>query len=205
MIILKKEEEALIDNVINKVQIYMTQSNQNLFALANSTGFSYQPFYRLMKKNNLPTLSSLFLIASHFKCSIEELISEKIFIDIVVVDKIDNITQQSKNLFRIYLTLEEYTPYIQNEFIGVITDKIKSAQIVELYLKVNKFDSDGIFITSYNNKLHKVNVTSISSKFIITELNGEEEKISIENIHPIAKFFNTANCFKSTTIFGVQK
>ncbi|MCC2645852.1 MAG: hypothetical protein K0R94_1630, partial [Burkholderiales bacterium] len=61
---LLNQEVTVLDNVINKLQVYMDQNGQTLYGLASTMGFAYQPFYRLMTKKHLPTLNSLSIIAA---------------------------------------------------------------------------------------------------------------------------------------------
>src|SRR5690349_12135949 len=101
-------EHIALTNVINKLQIYMDQNKQTLHGLAATMGFSYQPFYRLITKKHMPTISSLGLIASHLNCSIAEVTSENIFIDINCYKNIDaNFNAANNNKCRVYIPYEK--------------------------------------------------------------------------------------------------
>lgn len=208
---LTNKELALINNIINKLQIDMEKSNQTLYSLSTTLGFEYQPFYRLIKNKKLPTISTLAMITEHFQCSIEELISDKVYIDIHVINNLDEISTLSSNIkkAKISLPIKDYLPYIHNEIFAVKIEELQKLGIeyCKIYFKTEQINDDGIYITFYQNKITQLNVTSTSSKFLIVEFNNQEQRIPREEIQPIAKFFNEALLFKSNNNYtqGVIK
>ena len=93
-------EEKTIDNIIEKLTVYMDRNNQTMHGLATTMGFSYQPFYRLMTKKSLPTITSLASISKYLNCTISQLTDENIFLDIKSFDSIANylIAKSNKNI-----------------------------------------------------------------------------------------------------------
>ncbi|HMT02564.1 MAG TPA: helix-turn-helix transcriptional regulator [Burkholderiales bacterium] len=94
---LTNKELTLINNIIDKLQIDMEKNNQTLYSLSTTLGFEYQPFYRLIKNKKLPTISTLAMITEHLGCSIEELISDKVYIDIHLINNLKEISTLSSS------------------------------------------------------------------------------------------------------------
>jgi len=188
------KESRLVDNIITKLQIYMAQNNQTLYSLATTIGFAYQPFYRLIKNRNLPTISSLSMIADHLNCSIEELISDKFWIYIDVIDNLNAISKIGKNdaQYKIYISCKDYLPHINEKFFALKTKDVKliGVDYCKIYYLTNQINTDGEFIVNYQGKTSVMNVISTSSKFIIVESNNEELRIQQDQIQSVAKFFN---------------
>lgn len=189
-------EDIALNNVINKLQIYMEQTNQTLHGLATTMGFTYQPLYRLMTKKHLPTISSLGLIATHLKCNISELTSENIFIDInCYSDMAANFNTKSNTKCRAYIPYKEYSVLLQHSFFAVkdknTNNKMTSNDnIYQLFYHVDSILMDGLFLVNYNSKKTLITVLSVSSKYIVIEEKNQEVKIDIKSIQPIAKFFS---------------
>jgi hypothetical protein len=203
------KENLLIENIINKLQIYMTKNNQNLYSLATTIGFAYQPFYRLIKNRNLPTISSLAMIADHLHCSIEELINDKIFLDVNVIDnfnEIANLDNYQKS--RIYIPYNNYLQHVHDKFFAIkLTEmRLDGVEYCKVYTIVDQISTDGEFMVNYQDNITQFNVISTSSKFIIIESNNEEQRIQQDQFQPIAKFFCNALLFEpsNTCIQGVK-
>lgn len=209
---LTPRENLLIDNIINKLQLYMTRNNQNLYSLATTLGFAYQPFYRLIKNRNLPTISSLAMIAEHLSCSIEELISDKVFLDIPVIKNFEQIAKLDKlnksATIRIYIPYTEYLPYVHDKFFAIKANepKLEGIDHCKIYTVSQRITTDGQFIVKYQDKITNFEVISTSSKFIITELNNTEQRITHDQFVPLAKFFHSAlvSDLNSSYIQGVK-
>ncbi len=197
---LTNKELALINNIIDKLQIDMEKNNQTLYSLSTTLGFEYQPFYRLIKNKKLPTISTLAMITEHLDCSIEELISDKVYIDIPVINNLKEISTLSSSSIKakVSLPIKDYLPYLNNEIFALKIEELKKLGIeyCKIYFKTDQINGDGIFIATYQKKITQLNITSISSKFLIVEFNNKEQKIPREEIQPIAKFFNEALLFK---------
>lgn len=196
---LNSKEAKLIDNIINKLNIYMERNKQNLFSLANSFGFAYQPFYRLIKYRNLPTITSLAMISDNLNCTIEELISDDIFLDIDVVEQIDSLitpsnTSTTKETIRFHIPYEQYLPYISDKFFAIKLNEnlpVKAEQY-RIYILTDKINIDGNFIVEYQGQLIDLNVISISTKFVIAFIDDQEQRIPQDLLKPIAKLFDDA-------------
>ncbi|MFN8769532.1 MAG: hypothetical protein ACK5Z5_01255 [Neisseriaceae bacterium] len=209
-------ENVALNNVINKLQIYMDKNKQTLYGLATTMGFAYQPFYRLVTKKHLPTISSFGLIASHLNCSISELANENIFIDICCYTNMSaDLNDESGEKCRVYISYQEYQKYLSNRFFAVkcqdivyneINKVVNLGTLYHLFYCVDSFLIDGIYLVKDNDKKKLINVLSISSKFLIIEENGKEVKVDIEQIQPIAKLFSylELNNDKTTKLFGIK-
>lgn len=192
-------ENTIADNIISKLQIYMTQTNQTLYSLASSLGFAYQPFYRLIKNRNIPTMTSLIPIANHLHCSVEELLSDKF---ILIVDMLDNIngfaSTENNPKVKIRIPYKDYLSYVNDKFIALGTNDIKvpGVKYCKIYVMTDQINTDGEFIAKHKGKISVLNVISTSSKFIIVESGNEEQRISQDEIEPVAKLFNSSILFE---------
>lgn len=201
---LSPKEAALIDNIISKLQIHMEKTQQTLFSLSATLGFEYQPFYRLMKNRKLPTISSIAMITEHLQCSIDDLISDKILVEINLVDSMESMQNlELSNLTKIYMPIKEYLPYIHNSFVALKVESIEHLKIeyYKLYCKTNQINTDGRFIARYQEEFVELNVISTSSTFVIIEENGNEERIPQNQIEPVAKFCNNLLMFEANNAY----
>lgn len=204
-------ETPVLDNVINKLHIYMEQNDQTLYGLASKMGFSYQPFYRIITKKHLPTIDSLVMIANHFNCTVSELIADKVFCDINLFAKAnDIIKQQIKSNIRIYIPYTQFLPLVKKEFFcleelpekGILGMDTSDAYV---FYKTEVIDIDGIFLVMHQNKIRLLNVVSISSKYIVVEENKQEIKIEQCEVQALAKFFNFLTINYDSVLAGVLK
>ncbi len=200
---LLNQEVTVLDNVINKLQVYMDQNKQTLYGLASTMGFAYQPFYRLITKKHLPTLNSLTIIAAHFDCSVSELIHEDIFIDINCFDSFDDAAlMKETSKIRVYIPYKQFLPLTHNSFFAVKapaseqTSKQNKGEVqliangCSVFYRLDYINIDGIFLINYKSKNMLIEVLSVSSKYIVALLNGKETKIDVHSIRPIARFFS---------------
>ncbi|MCC2624388.1 MAG: hypothetical protein K0R14_261 [Burkholderiales bacterium] len=218
--LLHKQEATILDNVINKLQIYMDQNKQTLYGLAAKMGFAYQPFYRLMTKKHLPTLNSLTVIASHFGCSVAELIHEDVFIDVDCYDSFaDAVNMKKSPKIRAYVPYKKYSQLIYSNFFAVkghvpwqgyeqsSTDHKAIDSKYAIFYRVDTISIDGVFLVNYKSKDVLLEVVSVSSKYVIALLNGKETKIDVASIKPIAHFFSYLTLMKKNQpiVLGVPK
>jgi RPA family protein len=140
------------------------------------------------------------MITEHLNCSIEELISDKMLIDVKVFNTLQEMTE-SENIesVRIFIPIEEYIPNLKNEFFSVRTEIIKSLdiEVCRLYSTTTSINSEGTYAVNYQGKTTELNIISTSSKFVIAELDSQEIRIPQEALEPIAKFVKTVLLFKS--------
>ena len=204
-------DEIALDNAIYKLKIYMDRTKQTLHGLANTMGFAYQPFYRLMTKKHIPTISSFGIIASHLNCTISELTNDTFFLDINYFQNImDDLSQETENKCRVYIPHEKYKNYLHEYFFALSTKAIKSNAAQEnlyyLFYLSSKINIDGTFLVKHNNKIKIINVVSVSSKFIVIEDNHQEIKIDLNEITPIAKLYSYLEINKNndTKLFGIS-
>lgn len=173
-------ELALVNNVAKKLEIYMQRNNQTIFSLAKLMNIDRQPFYRIINRKNVPTISSLFIIASNLNCSIQELISKFIFIDIPIYEDFNNKSMNSS--YRIYISCDDYLDISSYELFG-----IKVFNELKIYYKVNNFINDGNYIVNYNSQILEMEILSAGSNLIIALIENKEQRINTQQIKPIAK------------------
>jgi transcriptional regulator with XRE-family HTH domain len=186
-------EDQLIENVINKLQVYMKKHNMTLHNLATTIGFCYQPFQRLIKNKRLPAMSSLIMIANYLNYTLGDLLSDKICLDVNIIDEMSKVeVEKSGQIGKAVIQYDLIAAYATAQIIGFKTFKHEYANFIRIFAMIDRIDSDGEFIVNYMNKIVTLVVTSVSSKFIIVESNKEEKKIAIEEIRPIARFIGDA-------------
>ena len=207
---LSKKEIRLIDNIINKLQIQMEKNNQSLYSMSVSLGFNYQPVYKLMKGRRIPDMSSLAILSDRLDCSLEDLISNKVPVEVGSINIIEEITNPivSKKS-KIYIPAIDYIPNAHNEFFIIKNHEIPAIngiRYVKIYFKISQITTDGIFIVKYQGKISQLNIVSISSKFIVVEDDTKETKILQEEIQPLAKFFDDCIVFDNSKnyVYGVD-
>lgn len=218
--ILLSQEVTVLDNVINKLQVYMDQNDQTLYGLASTMGFAYQPFYRLMTKKHLPTLNSLSVIADHFDCTVSELIHEDVFVDIDCFNNLEDATiSADSSRIRVYIPYNDFLPLMYSAFFAVKVgvsgqiSKQKNEKVQSIYNssaifhRVDSISIDGVFLVNYKSKNILLEVLSISSKYVIAILEGKETKIDTSTIKPIAQFFSYLSLVNKSqpVIIGVTK
>lgn len=195
-----------IDNVIEKLLIFMRRNNETMFGLANVMGFSYQPFYRFMTKKSLPTMGSLDSIAKNLNCTISELTSNNIFLDIPSYKSIEDYLAGTKpeGQIRVYLPTSMLEPMIDDKFIviNVNSGKEKTESVLngiphhantnlyQLFSLTNRIHIDGFFWVKYKNKLQILDAISISSTIIIANYKNEMIKIPVPELEAFAKFIS---------------
>jgi len=188
-----------IENIIEKLQIHMQRNNQTMHGLASSMGFDYQPFYRLMTKKSLPTISSLNHIAEKLNCSISELLADHIFIDIPSFTSIENyLANRSAAPIRIFITKEMLQD--MDECIAIKTDipnknhqlnnieYLLNTNVYQLFTVTSKINIDGFFLVKYKKQITILEVVSISSKVIMAMVDGKIVQIPTEDLEAYAKF-----------------
>ena len=202
--------EAL-DNAIYKLKVYMNKTNQTLYGLASTMGFKYQPFYRLITKRHTPSISSFGLIASHLNCTISELIDNTFFLDINYYTNLpNNFDEDIQYKCRIYIPHDKYQDYIHETFFALSTNVFEYNKSYEnnlfyLFFKTSHINIDGSFLVEYQTTIKIINVISVSSTYITIEEDGQEKKINLQLIRPIAKLFGYVeiNSHKHTKLFGI--
>lgn len=189
----KTEADIIVDNIISKLNIYMEKNNQTLFNLATSLGFAYQPFYRLIKNRNIPNIASLITMSRHFGYTVEELVSDKIIVEINIYNNIADLSlKHAVSRAKIYIPVDKYMPLINKSFIGIKqrNTTLSTIDLCDIYTLEDHIHLDGNYLVNYQNQLVTFNVISSSSKFIIIEQNNKEERIAVNDLQPIAKLLS---------------
>ena len=175
-------ELDLVNNVARKLEIYIQRNNTTKFALSKLMNIDRQPFYRILNRKNVPTISSLFIIANNLSCTVQELISTYIFIDIPTYT--DFLLSEKSICHRIYLQTEDYKTIENKNLYGVIT-----GEMLRVFYKIDDFLNDGKYFVQFNNDYIDLEVLSAGSNLIIAKINNEEKRLERHYISPIAKHF----------------
>jgi hypothetical protein len=184
-------ELDLVNNVAQKLEIYIRQYDTTVFALAKKMKMDKQSFYRIVNRKNVPTIFSLFTIASSLNCTIQELIAKNVFIDI---DTFTDIYMSEKfRKCRIYISNEKYESINGNEIVGIAGEKI-----IDVYYICDQFISDGTYIIKIGTTIKNMDIISVGSKFVIAEINSKEERFNTAEITPIAKRITVAPIFSDS-------
>ena len=187
-------EAVLVDNVVNKINIYMQRNNQTLYNLASNFGFAYQPFYKLVTKRGLPNLSSLATLADCLGYTIDELVGDKVIVKIKIYNSLQDASKFcNPGSAKIYLSAAKYTSVLHDDFFAIVErSNIPGVGLGKIYTLVDKFDIDSQYLAIYQDQAAILNVTGVSSKFVLAEEGDKEIKITLENLKPIGKLFDNA-------------
>jgi transcriptional regulator with XRE-family HTH domain len=177
-----EQELDLVNNVAKKLEIYMQRNNRTMFGLSKLMNIDRQPFYRILSRKYVPTISSLFIIASNLNCTVHELISEKIFIDIPVYDDLS--LDNKHATFRIYISNQDYETVGALDVYGV-----NHNNKIRIYYNVLDFVNDGIYIANLNDSRVEIEILSAGSELVIAKIKNEEHRLNRGQIEPIAKYF----------------
>lgn len=179
-----EKELDLVNNVAQKLEVHMQQNSQTIFALAKIMNIDKQPFYRIINRKNVPTLSSLYIIAENLGCTIQELISHNIFIDIPVYSGFN--LQNIEATYRIYITYSDYKSLATYELFAV-----KLLKELKIYYRLDGLMNDGLYLVNYNNQIIEMDILSAGTKLIIALIDSNEHRIDSPQIKTIAKFYKT--------------
>jgi len=177
-----EQELELVNNVDKKLEIYRQRNNRTMFGLSKLMNIDRQPFYRILSRKYVPTISSLFIIARNLNCTVHELISEKVFIDILVYE--DLTLKDKNNTFRIYISNQDYEIIGSLNLYGVIRNNK-----IRIYCSILNFINDGVYIVNLNNERVEIEILSAGSELIIAKIKNEEQRLNRDQIKPIAKYF----------------
>lgn len=199
--------EIALNNIVNKLHIYMDKSKQSLHKFAENMGFSYQPFYRLIMKKHMPMLSSLTLIASYLDCTIAELVQDEIFLDINLYKNLEESMNASDIIdkFRIYIPYKLYLPLIHNEFFAVKSDN-SLTNLHKIFYTVDEISSEGSFLINSNSKRTLIEVVGLGRKSLTIIKDNKEHKIDKDLIKPVAAYFSDLELIEKANpkIFGIR-
>lgn len=197
-----------IENVINKINIYIKKHEITLHQFANSVGHNYQTLYRLLNNHFLPSMASLQTIAKYFNCTISELTNDNIFIDIPLYENFDEFKAGNSinHNIRIYLPYQIFLPIYDREFFAIKNslsqveqkyqindlDIILNTNCCQIFYKTNQITLDGNYYVTYQSDSKMLNVLSVSRSSVIVNVKGAINHLSISEIIPIAYYINTA-------------
>lgn len=187
-------EDRIVQNIVNKLNLYMEKNKLSTLNMAKNLGFSYQNLNWLVKHKRTPTIGSLVQLCELFHCNLQELISSSYFLDVPYYEKILHYLNEGKTKkIRIYIP-EEDIEYIHNNKFFVISNKKE----FNIYYGADNIVQDGQYLVNYKDENILINVLFSSSKMVIIEHNDTEIKIPTEEIRPIAKLYKPCFLLKDT-------
>lgn len=197
----------LLNNLSLKLKRYLSDNNLSILQLSKISDIKYQTLKRLVITDNvesLPNIASIHALATYFKCSISELLDDKVKISIKMFTSIDAYLQQSSLCsVNVFLPIEQVTKITNNNTIFAIQSNTSEqkdlviydieykncVQVVQIFVEMDHLEYDGYYLARINNSCSVIKVISVSSSFLIIEENNKEIKINRETIHIIAKYY----------------
>lgn len=188
-----EQEKNIVDSIANKLEIILYKNKITILALSKLLAIDKQLLYRIMKREHVPNILFLELIANYLNCTILELIDKKFFLDIKVYEN-QNVNDQNKHKkYRIYIENDDFINIINNDFFGIIKD---SSMLV--FQKTTKISNDGYYLVHEDdNVLKEINVISVGTNLIIVLVNNKEVRLNPEKITVIAKLYKTISVIQS--------
>ncbi|HMT03552.1 MAG TPA: helix-turn-helix transcriptional regulator, partial [Burkholderiales bacterium] len=171
---MSKQEKNIVNSIANKLEIVLYKNKITILGLSKLLAVDKQLLYRIMKREHIPNILFLELIADYLNCTILELIDEKFFLDINVYEKLDIINKNKYKNYRVYIYDNDFMNIVNNEFFGII----KSLDI-KIFYKVNKILQDGYYLLRENdNILKEINIISVGTNLIIALINNKEIRLN---------------------------
>ena len=186
-----EQEVAIVNNIANKLEFILYKNKITVLALSRLLKMDKQPLYRIIKREHIPNMSFLEVIANYLNCTVIELIDQKFFFDINVYHK-NNIKQEHEK-YRVYVYDENFMGMSDNEFFGMIEDSV-----IKIFYKINKILLDGYYLIQENkNKIKEVNILSVGTNLIIALINNKEIRLNPDKTMVIAKLYKTVSIIQS--------
>lgn len=188
-----EEEKNIIDNIANKLQIILDKDGGNILKLSKLIGVDKQPLYRIMKREHIPNIIFLLMIAKYLNCTIAELIDEAFFLDIDICYNYDLNAQNKHEKYRIYVRDENFMSVVNNEFFGVV-----ESSFIKVFYKTNKILNDGYYLVHDDkNRVEEINILSAGTNLIIALINNQEVRLTPDKIKVTAKLYKTVPVIQS--------
>lgn len=183
-----QNEHDIVQNVVNKIELFIKSNNMNLHTFANSLGFQYQPFYRLIKQKRVPNITSLVAISNHLGYAFEDLISDKIYTQLFIIEDLQKITSKPTSNYQIFLPFVLHVKYLNEKLFCIIDKKIsKEYQIKEIYYTIDKITEDGKYLILINGSIEFIQIINLNSKNITIQNEDSIKILSYDEFQPIAR------------------
>ena len=179
-----EQENLIVNNIANKLEVVLNKNKITILALSKLLKIDNQPVYRIMKREHIPNISFLIMIAHYLNCSVPELIDEKFFLDIKTYYNYDINNQTKHEQHRAYIYDATFLTIANNEFFGVMKD-----QFVKIFYKVNNISDDGCYLTLDNNNITEINIIGVGKNLIIALVNDKEIRFTPDKIIVTAKLY----------------
>ncbi len=188
-----EQEATIVNNIANKLEFILYKNKITVLALSRLLKMDKQPLYRIIKREHIPNMSFLEVIANYLNCTVIELIDKKFFFDINAYHQNNTNIQQEHEKYRVYVYDEDFMSMADNEFFGVIEDPV-----IKIFYKVNKILLDGYYlIQEDDNKLKEVNILSVGTNLIIALINNKEIRLNPDTTMVTAKLYKTVSIIQS--------
>ena len=190
---MSEQEKNIINSIANKLEIILYKNKITILALSKLLAIDKQLLYRIMKREHIPNILFLELIANYLNCTILELIDKKFFLDINVYEN-ENISKQNKyEKYRIYVYDDDFMNIANNEYFGIIKNTF-----IKIFYKVTKILNDGYYLIFEDNDILKeINIISAGTNLIIALINNKEVRLNPDKITVVAKLYKTVSIIQS--------
>lgn len=187
-----EQETTIVNNIANKLEFILCKDKITVLALSRLLKMDKQPLYRIIKREHIPNMSFLEIIANYLNCTVIELIDKKIFFDIDVFCNYSINTQQEYEKYRVYVYDENFTQMFDSEFFGII-----EGPLIKIFYRVDKIFLDGYYLVEDNDKLNEINILSVGTNLIIALINGKETRLNPDTIRVTAKLYKSVPIIQS--------
>ncbi|MDQ5921624.1 MAG: hypothetical protein QG673_1683 [Pseudomonadota bacterium] len=186
---MSEQEISIVNNIANKLEFILYKDKLTVLALSRLLKIDKQLLYRIIKREHIPNMSFLEVIANYLNCTVIELIDKKFFLDVNVFNNNSNIQEK----YRIYFYDENFMHLTDNEFFGIIEDKV-----IKIFYKIDKISNDGHYLLlEDDNKLKEINIISVGTNLIIALVNNEEIRLSPNKVLVSARLYKTLSIIQS--------
>ncbi len=190
---MSEQEKTIVNNIANKLEIILYKNKITILALSKLLKIDKQPLYRIMKREHIPNILFLEMIANYLNCSVLELIDNKFFLEINSYHDINYQAQDKPEKYRLYIYTENFMDIANHEFFGIISDSF-----IKIFYKINKILQDGYYlIQEGNNVVKEVNILSVGANLIIALINNKEVRLDPDTTIVTAKLYKTVSIIQS--------
>jgi len=183
---MSKQEKKIINNIANKLEIVLHQNQITTLGLSKLLDVDKQPLYRILKREHIPNILFLEMIANYLKCTILELMADEFFLDIQVYNNYDVITHDAYANYRIYVVDENFMQVVGYKFFGIL-----AGSHIKVFYEIDTIITDGYYLYQNGSTLEEINIISAGKNLLIALINNEEVRLEPSNITVQAKLYTT--------------
>jgi|GEM_PF-6864420 len=188
-----EQEKDIVNNIANKLEILLNKDKVTILALSKLLKVDKQPLYRIMKREHIPNILFLEMIASYLNCTVLELIDKKFYLDIKVYFNYEINNKSKYEKYRAYFCDDDFMDISNNEFFGIIIDSS-----IKIFYKIDKVTQDGDYlICNGMSACKEIHIISVGKSLIIALINNKEVRLKHDEISVIAKLYKTVSIIQS--------